>query len=91
MNWKCKIGWHDWETISCKSHSTIRNELLRTIHKPFKGISIERYPDKYYSKKICLRCEKYIDEITPHRKRVEEDHYRKENRRLRVKLLRDKL
>ena len=45
MNWKCKIGLHDWEYLS------VRGMVY---------------------KRICLRCTKYEDTMTPLQKETEE-------------------
>lgn len=79
MNFKCMIGLHDWETYSVKSGSTIKNEVLRETNKGRPPIGVEWHPDKQYVKKICLRCKKKVDEITPQREKA----YAKYNESLR--------
>ena len=60
MNWKCKIGLHDWLYYESESYWKIYNRV--------KGDSIcysnEGLP--YYSRKVCQRegCCKKVDEIT---------------------------
>jgi len=94
MNWKCKLGFHDWEQISYKSHSNIENEIRREMRKgePTRPISVGWSPDQYYEDKICLRCNKRVDEITPHKEKVYADILKKKARVLqRKKLLHNKI
>jgi hypothetical protein len=80
MNWKCKLGFHDWEQIACKSHSTIENEIKKEISKGRYYIVIERIFDTYYEDKICLRCGKRVYEIEEHKILVYTDLLIKKNR-----------
>lgn len=69
MNWKCKLGFHDWQQLVCKTHSEIKNEELKKENK--NHIGFEVVPDMVFESKICLRCGKHIDEITSHRLEVQ--------------------
>lgn len=67
MSLKCKLGFHDWEQITCKSHSEIETIVQREMTEDKYHLGIERFPDTYYEDKVCLRCSKHVDEITPHK------------------------
>jgi len=64
MNWKCKLGFHDWEQIKSLSHSDIENEVRREMRggKPGRPITVQYNNERYYEDKICLRqgCGKRI-------------------------------
>ncbi len=88
MNWKCKLGFHDWEQIDYKSHSDIRNTIIREITQDKYTLSTELFPDTYYEDKVCLRCSKREDDITPHKEQVYAQELTKGNRiKLRKELL----
>lgn len=69
---RCIFGFHDYEIISEKDDTTLRNEVTpKKKGKP--SIGLEYSTDRIRYKKICLRCEHFLDEITP-----AEDRFKKE-------------
>ena len=60
MNWKCKIGLHDWLYYESQSYWEIYNRVVNDY------IIESNHIRPYYSRKVCQRegCCKKVDEIT---------------------------
>lgn len=68
-NIKCLLGMHDYEIVEKKNASEIKKSCLHKIlSDTYNNIMIVN--DRYYFKKVCLRCGKIIDEITPKKKEI---------------------
>lgn len=55
--------WHDWYVINKYTDNTIKCMAEDPSYDP----DLDDYigSPEYYKEKICLKCKKYIDEITP--------------------------
>jgi len=63
MNIKCLIGLHDYEQLKCKTLDELKRECFKEYLKiKYHGRS---FIVDVYETKICLRCGKFVDEITP--------------------------
>jgi hypothetical protein len=60
-NWKCKIGLHDWEYITARG----RCEFVDSIRYPLLANGFRNNERPLVYKRICLRCIKYEDTMTP--------------------------
>jgi len=75
MNWKCKIGLHDWEIVEeIDSKAQLRENMKCLSVEMESGDIIDLCPKTIFrgfgcgpilKRKVCLRCEKYVDNITP--------------------------
>ena len=66
MNWKCKIGLHDWQYLEsmniCRHRDSIMNPELAN------GFRHNELPLVY--KRVCLQCHKYQDTMTENENKV---------------------
>lgn len=86
MKVKCFFGCHDWQTVSCKSGSTLKSEI-RQEYGRLSITSKQWFLDMHYRKKICLDCGKLLDTIGPASDVLREEFFRQQNRRLKAKRL----
>ena len=89
MKWKnlpglCKVGIHDWEDTYRTSESTLKQKIKQEMSNEEHTIPYSVYGDETYAERVCLRCGKQVDEITPKENKIRENYYRKENRRKRI-------
>lgn len=56
--------WHKWHIINQYADDTIRSTARDPKYDPDLDDYIGGLP-KPYKEKICLKCERYVDEITP--------------------------
>jgi hypothetical protein len=65
-SFRCKIGYHDWETIDKKQIE----EIVKDYNE--KNLTeIDLNTEKYYAyNNICMRCNKNKDEIKEYEHRV---------------------
>ena len=68
MNWKCKIGIHDWQYITAKGVC----EFVDSIRYPALANGYRNNTRPLVYKRICLICLKYEDTMTPKKKETEE-------------------
>lgn len=55
--------WHKWHIIRQYTDPTIKTMAERPGYDPDLDVFL-RY-ESHYKEKVCLKCEKYVDEITP--------------------------
>ena len=64
MNLLCKLGIHKYRQIECVCHWELENKIRREFMScPI--CFIKEVETRVYAKKVCLRCGKKVDEITP--------------------------
>jgi len=58
---------HDWEIVECKNACEIETDVQRSLNMISSGIRFtDHHGDGFrYVKKVCMRCKRTIDEITP--------------------------
>ena len=83
-NINCKLNIHNWKILDSKNYAEIEEELRVEImspkckhnepcccHYPFDimlhGASLVNIR---YAKKVCVNCEKYVDEITQYKLKI---------------------
>lgn len=59
---ECKRKKHDWHIITCFTDYMIKR--MATYPRYSGAQSLDQGPDTF-KEKICLKCGKYVDEITP--------------------------
>lgn len=70
MSILCKIGLHDWKILQMESTPQLQEHVKSNLTDAFE-MDIITFGYPYLSKKVCRRCERFIDEITPYIKRIE--------------------
>jgi hypothetical protein len=63
-NWKCKVGLHDWEQISCMTSDDVANYAKNQVYGNSPTMVSSGRIDAF-AEKVCIRCGLYKDEITP--------------------------
>lgn len=58
-----KFCWHKWYVIEKYTDNTIESMARDPHYDP----DLDDYigPTKYLKEKVCIKCRKYVDEITP--------------------------
>ena len=81
----CKLGFHDWEDVAACSTQDIAGKIINFGNRVYQYNAYGLY------KKICLRCEKYVDEMAKYedefRKEYNKEQEAKEKREKRLKYL----
>ena len=64
---KCICGFHDWEILERVNSKEQLRENLKVKYGTMIKLPSCRYNgmDSNLVRKVCLRCEKYVDRITP--------------------------
>ena len=86
LNFLCKIGIHDWKTLKIENDAQLQENVRVEIQSKdckCKHPCLCKFPRRveysgcgpifhkaYYEKRICRRCEKIVDEITPYLKKI---------------------
>lgn len=91
MSVLCKLGIHDWEYLESVGKEQLRNNIKYDLYfeerykndklRPPKPSYIRIKPEggcRLYHKKVCLKCGKKIDEITPLKKVIEKEESEQE-------------
>jgi hypothetical protein len=73
MSWKCKLGFHDYVEVRAENLSdNFSNWLLANYGPVASTMAVDilaKYFDRWvggkrYTAKVCIRCEKCVDEIS---------------------------
>lgn len=78
MNWKCKLGFHDYEVIDFVDSKAILWDII-VFGKPSPYRPLYPHTEKL-EVKVCLKCGKVVDEIEEAKKDILERINRKEER-----------
>ena len=74
---------HDWEVVESKSGGDIKTEIrLQGTSLRYSGGTFPRY-----TKKVCLKCGKKKDTLTPFRKRIIKEYEKEKQRKEKAKEL----
>lgn len=68
-NWKCKIELHDYQQITGALDFELENTVYREETPGYPAGRQGGFVD-VYEEKVCLRCGKYVDEITPRKEEI---------------------
>lgn len=68
-NFLCKIGLHDWKIIKMDSVPQLWEDVRAELTDKF-AMDVRAFGYPYLNKKICRRCEKIVDEITPYKEKI---------------------
>ena len=84
-NFLCFLGLHDWKILKIDNYAQIEENLRVEIerktckcskpcfcHLPMQIIlsGFLFFKKEYYEIKVCTRCEKYVDEISPYKNKI---------------------
>jgi hypothetical protein len=69
-NWKCKVGLHDWEQTACWTEDEVNNYARDEVYGKAPIIALDCGLVRAFDQKVCLRCGKYVDNITPAKTRA---------------------
>ena len=75
MNWRCKIGLHDWEYSEAVGMDKLRAEIFN----PGAHIRDNKRPHVY--KRLCMCCGKFEDTRTPFEVQCRVDLIKQQQRR----------
>jgi len=81
MSLLCKIGQHDWETLEQDTDVQLKENIEAKIEKKPFPMQVVCESARFLEKKVCLRCHKIIDQITPFSEFVERMYYVGKNRK----------
>ena len=86
---KCWPFFHDWEIIRSIDGEKLKEEVIEEFEKkrgikPKSFSSHEFHEGRFllqYVEKICMKCETYVDEITPQMDVIRIEHFMEEQRK----------
>ncbi len=95
MNILCKLGFHNWEYLESISKEQLRKNIYIKLTKNNYGKNFQIPTGKFVVdgtipeplvKKVCLKCSKMIDEITPFENKIIEYYKNQEDRKNKVEM-----
>ena len=81
MSLLCKLGFHDWEILEQITDVQLKENVEAKIEKRHFPMHVVCESAKFFEKKVCLRCNKVIDTITPFIEFVKRMYYVDKNRK----------
>lgn len=96
---KCWPLFHDWEIIRTVTEYRLKEDLKEELNKTkYDGYELKGKFTFHFVEKICMKCETYVDEISPQMDKIRIDHFTKiqhkkmaDERAIRAKNILDKI